>query len=277
MFRFRLLGLSIGVVMLFTCFVSRAQAIAVLPESIDVQVGLKASTSITLSIGNDSSHDAVVDISTRLVNFAEDGSLLFDEASPFWAELSVTELPISARDAADINVTITTDGTIDPGAYAFAVIAKERPLNTTEIGFATAYASLVFVAVGEPGVARAACEDFLIEKNGRDLSLSSAIANDGGGILYVATSVDISAMGDVRTVSTSVQAFHRILPGQTRDLTWDIRLPWWMVGPARVNVHELACDGATVFLLSSLSMAAAFIIVFGAPIGAILLWRKRHR
>ncbi|KKW30614.1 MAG: hypothetical protein UY72_C0007G0011 [Candidatus Uhrbacteria bacterium GW2011_GWD2_52_7] len=256
-------------------FVSRTNAVSVYPEIVDLSVEPGMSTSTVISIGNDSETNAVYDISVREITFAEDGSLVFGNSGPEWIALQASSVSVESSGVRELTVTLTPPNDFSPGVYTFSIIAQERDETSTGISFTTAYASLVFVDIGEVSSPIATCITMDAQRQDRNILLDSTIQNSGGGILYVKTSTDVFSFLGMRSLAPSIPRIHRVVSGQARTLHWETSLPWWMVGPIRVGITGLDCDNRTLFVLPSLSFVLVFVTVVGIPGALGVLWRRR--
>lgn len=257
--------------------VAPALAVGVMPTSADISVLPGASASSTFVIANDTDDTSVFDLSLQLVTFAADGTPVFSGPAPSWVALDVSSVSVAPRFAAEVALTASPASNIAVGNYVVAVLVQETPSSSRGIQFATAYSSLAFITVGEVTAPVARCDDASIGQSaGRNVALTVSVSNDGGGILYTEASLEASSMLGDRDLATNAGSAHRVMPGQTRTLSWEAALPWWMFGLVTLSAGGLGCGSMSTVILPSGSLIVVVCGIAGAVLAFLLAWRKRR-
>lgn len=254
---------------------TQAFAVSVYPEVIDISVDSASSTSAEVSIGNDSSKSMLFALSIREVRFSDDGSVIFGKSGPDWISMNASSIAVASADIEDVIIMVSPPSNLPAGIYVFAVIAQESVEHVQGIGFATGYASLLFVDVDSELKPESSCERSEFSISGRTLSVDTSIRNTGGGILYIETSTNVSSVIGSRVLYPDLPDIHRVVSGQTRVLRWDVQLPWWMFGPVRGDLSSTSCSGNTLLVFPSVSMMFVMLVMFGLPSIGYALWRRR--
>lgn len=272
---------SLVAVFVAACGVLFVQAFAfgmsVLPTTIDVRVETGESSSAPIVVANDKDVPDIYILSMRSVTFADDGSLLFASTSPSWLSLSEQQLEVSPHDAVHVTLTAAPSAEVAAGSYVVAILVQPAAPSTGGIALTAAYSSLAFITVGAPPSPLARCnETGLGQSSNRNIALAVDVENSGGGILYVEASLEASSAFGDRSLVADNGALHRVIAGQSRALTWQVAMPWWMFGTVTFTPSGLPCGSVTTFVFPSVSLMSAALVLVLVLLVPLLLWRVRR-